>query len=629
MARRGARSSSSGGRRSRSRGRGRRQQDSKRTTSGSRGRGQRAKDRSRSTRRAPASKETAVSASRPRCASSSGERCPAPASKAEPAVSSVPANPARAPEVVSCTLAARPFGMAPSKDGSVSGYVVEKVAEDKPAAQAGVAQGYRVVAVGDKDCKALDSQAVQALLKSCELPVIVQFEKPLSEAEMLPDSDEEDASGSIHTARADHRRAHEASLAKIDDLPVTRDPEGLPEPIASWREAVDRKLLSAAIVHKLHAAGLKRPTPIQSHAVPILSHKPEHWDMIAQAQTGSGKTFAFVIPTIARLVMQGCPPRPFFPGPTAQGCPVVLVLSPTRELAIQTCTEIEVLTKGTNLTQMTIYGGETIKETSKRLDDKPIDIICATPGRLVALLDTTKVSLAYVQTVVLDEADQMLEQGLEIMCADILVGRDMPAPSSGRQTLLFSATIPQKIRDLCPQILREKRTASLTIGNYSDDKGGSCASIQQILRWSPDEKERVGDLIADLRRHWKREKGRVVVFSNLRHQADGLAKQLQREGMSCKHLHGKLDQEVREKVFDGFRRGEFDILVATNVASRGLDFPDIGLVVQFHLPVGAAIGYVCQKDKRLAQKLIEFLDLNKQEVPSFLRDLAKSGGGRR
>lgn len=525
--------------------------------------------------------------------------------------------------------------MAPSKEAAATGYVIEKVAEDKPAAQAGIEPGWTVKRVASTDCQGLASAAVQALLKDAALPVEVVFEKP--ESETLPSSDDEN---DILTVRADQRRGNEAALSNIDDLPVNREPEDLPAPVCSWREAVDRKLLNASLVQKLHASGLKRPTLIQRHAIPIIGHA-DHWDLVAQAQTGSGKTFAFVIPTIARLVLRGCPARPFFAGPTAQACPVVLVLSPTRELAIQTCTEMEVLTKGTKLSQMSIYGGETVKETVKRLENAPVDIVCATPGRLIQLLDETKLSLAYVQTVILDEADQMLEQRLEIMCADILVGRDMSPPSSGRQTLLFSATIPQKIRDMCPQILRTARTGHLTIGHYAEDKGGSCESIKQVLRWSPDDKQRIGELIADLRKYWDRSKGRVVIFSNMRITADNLAHQLKREGgWTCRHLHGKLDQEVREKVFDGFRRGEFDILVATNVASRGLDFPDVSLVVQFNLPedidvythrvgrtgrigqVGLAMAYMGPRDKKVATKLVEFLELNKQEVPDFLRDFA-------
>lgn len=590
----------------------------------------RRRDRSRSDRRnrnGATGKTRQDDRAKQRCSSSSSpaKAVPAPA-ETKPAKKTIV-------ETATVRFEKRPFGMAPAKEEK--GYMVEKVAEGKPAAEAGVDVGWRVLKVSGQDCSEKSSAEIQALLKEVSLPVEVQFQKP--EEEALPSSEEDE--NNIQNVRADHRRQHEAALSNIDDLPVHRDPEELPEPIASWRDACERKLLNASLVHKLHAAGLKRPTLIQRHAVPIVGHQ-EHYDLVAQAQTGSGKTFAFVIPTIARLLLRGCPARPFFAGPTAQGCPVVLVLSPTRELAIQTCSEMEVMTKGSKLTQMSIYGGETIKESAKRLETAPIDILCATPGRLIALLDETKISLAYVQTVILDEADQMLEQRLEIMCADILVGRDMPAPSWGRQTLLFSATIPQKIKDMCPQILREKRTAHLTIGFYDDDKGGSCDSITQLLRWSPDEKDRIGELIRDLQTYWDRKKGRVVIFSNLRLTADSLAHQLKREGMTCRHLHGKLDQEVREKVFDGFRRGDFDILVATNVASRGLDFPDVSLVVQFNLPdnidvythrvgrtgrigqVGHALAYLGPKDKKIAAKLVEFLELNKQNVPDYLRDMA-------
>mmetsp|Transcript_84572 Transcript_84572/g.239744 ORF Transcript_84572/g.239744 Transcript_84572/m.239744 type:complete len:403 (+) Transcript_84572:2-1210(+) len=389
---------------------------------------------------------------------------------------------------------------------------------------------------------------------------------------------------------------------------------------------------------KLVAAGLKRPTLIQRHAVPVVGHQSGHYDLIAMAQTGSGKTFAFVIPTVARLAMQGAMPRPFFPG-KSPGCPLLLVLSPTRELAMQTAKEIEVIAKGTPLIQVCIYGGESLKFQQQRIEKAQVDICCATPGRLIDLVDAGKLSLSFVQSVVLDEADQMLEQSLEVMCAEILTGRDMPEPSSGRQTLLFSATMPQKIRDLCPKILRQDRIANLTIGHYGEDQGGSCASIKQVLRWVPDEHQRIQVLIEDLRNFWIKagKKGRVVIFTNQRLQATHLSNSLTAQGISNVHLHGKLEQHVREEVFDKFRRGLSDILVATNVASRGLDFPDISLVVQYNLPatvdiythrigrtgrvgqVGCALGYMGPKDRKLTDKLVEFLTLNKQEIPDFLR----------
>merc|ERR1719215_1005494 len=124
-------------------------------------------------------------------------------------------------------------------------------------------------------------------------------------------------------------------MANLDDLEVKREPEGLPPPIKSWQDAVNKGFLNKALVEKLTVAGLKRPTPIQRHAIPIIGHKGAHYDMVALAQTGSGKTFAFVIPTVARLIVEGAMPRPFFPG-KSPGCPLVLVLSPTRELVMQT-----------------------------------------------------------------------------------------------------------------------------------------------------------------------------------------------------------------------------------------------------------------------------------------------------
>jgi len=533
--------------------------------------------------------------------------------------------------------------MSPSKDSAVSGYVVGKLAEARPAEQAGVQLGWRLVAIAGTACRDLDLEAIQALLKNAPLPVTADFEKP-PDSDSEPDSEEE--SVDIADARANQRREHSAALSNIDDLPVKREPEDLPEPIKSWKDACNRNLLNKSLMEKLQAAGLKRPTLIQRHAVSIVGHEFGHYDLIASAQTGSGKTFAFVIPTVARLVMQGAMARPFFPGASPVG-PLLLMLSPTRELAQQTSKEIEVLTKGGSLSQICIYGGESMKLQQQKIEKAQIDILCATPGRLIDLIDSSKISLSFVQSVVLDEADQMLEQGLEIMCAEIMTGRDMPDPSSGRQTLLFSATMPQKIRDLCPKILRQDRIANITIGHYGEDQGGSCSSIKQIVRFVPDESQRIHELLADLRYHWIQQgkTGRVVIFTNQRLQAGTLANSLQQQGISCVHLHGKLEQHVREEVVDKFRRGTSDVLVATNVASRGLDFPDIKLVVQFNLPntidiythrigrtgrvgqVGCALSYMGPKDKHLSEKLAEFLELNKQEVPDFLRGMSRRGPG--
>jgi len=549
-------------------------------------------------------------------------------------------------EKVDVSLGQRPFGMAPSKEAGSSGYVVAKLAESKPAQAAGIRQGWRLIAVAGVECKDADSEAVQNMLKNAPLPVNLTFEKL---KETTPDDDDDDDEEmDIMDSRTEQRMSHASALANIDDLPVKREPDDLPSPISSWQDAVSRSLLNKPLMDKLTAAGLKRPTLIQRHAVPIVAHQGGHYDMIAMAQTGSGKTFAFVIPTVARLVLQGAMPRPFFPGKSPAG-PLLLVLSPTRELAMQTTKEIEVLTKGSSLTSVCVYGGETLKFQQQRIEKFQIDICCATPGRLIDLIDNGAISLSFVQSVVLDEADQMLEQSLEVMCAEILTGRDMPEPLSGRQTLLFSATMPPKIRELCPRILRQSAIASLTIGNYGDDKGGSCESIRQLLRWVPEESHRIAAMLEDLRMLWiaPGKRGRVVIFTNQRVQAGHLANALTQHGIACIHLHGKLEQHVREEVFNQFRRGQADVLVATNVASRGLDFPDISFVVQFNLPndiniythrigrtgrigqVGCALAYVGPKDRHLFPKLVEFLELNKQEVPDFLRHQLQQAPPRR
>jgi len=545
-------------------------------------------------------------------------------------------------EVVAVTLSERPFGMGPSKEEGVSGYLVSKVAESKPADTAGIQKGWQLVSIAGNECRDLDLESVQLLLKEALLPVSMEFEK---EKEKSPPRNSDDDAGSdeeidILDERAEYRMNHQSGMAALDDLPVKRSPEDLPPPMSSWQDACDRKYINKSLMDKLQAAGLKRPTLIQRHCIPIVSHDSGCFDMIVNAQTGSGKTFGFLVPTVGRLVVEGANPRPFFPGNMAQLSPLILILSPTRELAMQTSKEIEVMTAGTSLKSICIYGGESIKYQQSKIMGCQTDIICATPGRLLDLVDAGKVSLSFVQSIILDEADQMMAQSLEIIVAEILSGRDMPPPNH-RQTLLFSATMPQKIRELLPKILKAESTgkvANLTVGHYQEDKGGACASIKQILRWVPEEKDRVQAMIRDLHSLWINQgrKGRVVIFTNQRLQAGNLANALNHGGISCVHLHGKLEQHVREEVFDKFRRGLAEVLVATNVASRGLDFPDISFVVQYNVPkdvesythrigrtgrvgqVGCALSYVGPKDKHLFPKLVEFLELNKQEVPPFL-----------
>lgn len=439
-----------------------------------------------------------------------------------------------------------------------------------------------------------------------------------------------------------------------EDLPVKVT--GLNQfegPIQSWEEGVARGCIAPAICQALTAMQLQRPTLIQRYALPLIGRTS--CDLLAQAQTGSGKTLAFVIPIVSRLVMQPPVQRPFFPGPMAQASPVALMLSPTRELAIQTSQNVSNLLQyaGSQMTVFTLYGGETITYQLKGIDKHNIDIICATPGRLLDAIDQSKVSLMFATTLVLDEADQMLDLavGLEGTVRAVTDGRDMPL-IDGRQTLLFSATMPDFQTKQFHAVLKAPPTRlKLRVGHYTEDeKGGSCKHIAQTLIRVRDIDERWQRLGQDLMECWgstaQIRQGKGIIFTNRIAMASPLEQALRRCGITSGQLHGKQTQDMREDVVKRFRAGEYEMLIASNVASRGLDFPDIRIVVQFELPKtveiythrigrtgrngqsGTAISYYGEGvDWRLAKPLSEFLRLNEQSVPNWLDDAAGGGGG--
>jgi len=376
-------------------------------------------------------------------------------------------------------------------------------------------------------------------------------------------------------------------------------------------------------------------------------------DLLAQAQTGSGKTLAFVIPIISRLLMTPPVSRPFFPGPMAQASPIALMLSPTRELAIQTAKNVSELIKhaGGSLSVITMYGGETISQQLKPIEKQNQDIICATPGRLLDAIDSGKVSLMWATTVVLDEADQMLDLavGLEGTVTQVTDGRDLPK-NDGRQTLLFSATMPDfQTKQFHAVLKAPPNRLKLRVGHYNEDeKGGSCRHITQSLVRVRDMEERWSRLGRDLMEMWgsttQMRQGKGIIFTNRIAMAGPLEQALRRVGITSGQLHGKQTQDMREEVVSRFRSGDFEMLIASNVASRGLDFPDIRLVVQFELPktveiythrigrtgrngqTGAAMSYFWDAaDKKLAKPLAEFFELNEQVVPKWLGDMAYPG----
>jgi len=414
-----------------------------------------------------------------------------------------------------------------------------------------------------------------------------------------------------------------------------------PEPVKSWEDAVERKLMPEKLMEILKREGMVRPTVVQRYCIAMAQDRSR--DLICSAQTGSGKTFAFVIPTVCSLFSQGEVFRPWFPGQLTQGSPLILCLSPTRELAIQTDREVASLFKNTPFNSLCIYGGEPLPIQLARMT-KQVDFLCGTPGRVMDLVDQARLSLNYVQTLVIDEADQMFDLGMEKIVLDLIFGRDLPTQ---RQTLLFSATFPPSIQELCKSTLRAvdpKHPATtghwtVKVGKYdaSSKGGGSVENITQIVHFASQESQKEAFLMRDVGLHIT-EASKCIVFTNRRRYAEALQLRLEVAfpNLNIRHLHGKLEQWAREEIVTAFDKNECHVLLASNVASRGLDFPDVKLVVQFDMAEnitvythrigrtgrcgndGTSITYFTRKDRELAQPLASFLRLNKQAVPDFL-----------
>lgn len=468
----------------------------------------------------------------------------------------------------------------------------------------------------------------------------------LAAADLALEEDDFDAE-----AESDHEPEHEFSFDQ-EELPVKV--RGVPDfqgPIYTWEEGTMRGCVAPAVAQALVNMQMPWPTLIQRYSLPLVARGD--MDLIAQAQTGSGKTLAFVIPIASRLVMMPPVPRPFFPGPKAQASPIALLLSPTRELAIQTSKNVSTLLEfaGCGLNVLTLYGGEPISHQTRPIEKANQDILCATPGRLVDAIDLSKVSLSFTGIIVLDEADQMLDVavGLEGTVRQVTEGRDLP-PIDARQTLLFSATMPDFQTKQFHAVMKPLPCrAKLRVGHYNEDeKGGSCRHISQNFIRVRDMDERWQRFGRDMMEVWgstrERRQGKAIVFTNRIAMAQPLEQTLRRFGISSGQLHGKQTQDVREDVVNRFRSGEYELLIASNVASRGLDFPDIRLVFQFELPKtveiythrigrtgrngqsGMAFSYFWEAgNKRLAKPLADFLVLNDQPTPPWLEELANPG----
>lgn len=315
--------------------------------------------------------------------------------------------------------------------------------------------------------------------------------------------------------------------------------------------------LSETLLHGVRAAGYDTPTPIQAQAIPAVL---EGRDMVGCAQTGTGKTAAFVLPILDRLAQAGKP----------QGRREVraLVVTPTRELAVQIEENVRLYGKKTGLRSLTILGGVGMGPQTKALR-QGVDVLVATPGRLLDHLNQGNVQLDKVEILTLDEADRMLDMGFINDIRKIV--RAVPKK---RQTLLFSATMPKEIRSLADELLHNP--AEVTIGQV---RSTADTVSQRVV--SVGSKGKL-DLLVHVLRNEPVES--VLVFARTKRRADRISKQLDKRGFSTAAMHGNRSQNQRQRALNAFDGGDIQILVATDVAARGIDVDNISHVINFDVP---------------------------------------------
>lgn len=315
--------------------------------------------------------------------------------------------------------------------------------------------------------------------------------------------------------------------------------------------------LPAKVTGNLAAMGISAPTPIQSQAIP---HALNGRDVMGLAQTGTGKTAAFAVPLVTQMLeMTGRPEAR-----TARG----LVLAPTRELAGQIAEQLRGLTDGTPLKVAMVVGGQSINNQIKRLE-RGVDLLVATPGRLLDLLDRRALRLQQTTFLVLDEADQMLDLGF------IHALRKIAALLPGeRQTMLFSATMNKQMNEIAQSYLTSPVRVEVAPPGKAADK------VTQAVHFIA--KAEKTDLLIELLDAHRDE--RALVFGRTKHGSEKLMRVLEKRGFAAGSIHGNKSQGQRDRAIAAFKAGQIKVLVATDVAARGLDIPDVKFVYNYDLP---------------------------------------------
>ncbi|PWA13761.1 hypothetical protein CCH79_00017142, partial [Gambusia affinis] len=434
------------------------------------------------------------------------------------------------------------------------------------------------------------------------------------------------------------------NFEKYDDIPVEATGSNCPPHIESTKSLVTNGCfivqfhdvdMGEIIMGNINLTRYTRPTPVQKYAIPIIKTKR---DLMACAQTGSGKTAAFLLPVLSQIYTEG-------PGDALQASkgsgqengrygrrkqyPISLVLAPTRELALQIYDEAKKFAYRSHVRPCVVYGGADIGQQIRELE-RGCHLLVATPGRLVDMMERGKIGLDHCNYLVLDEADRMLDMGFEPQIRRIVEQDTMP-PKGIRQTMMFSATFPKEIQILARDFLEDY--IFLAVGRV----GSTSENITQKVVWVEENDKR--SFLLDLLNATGKD-SLTLVFVETKKGADALEDFLYREGYACTSIHGDRSQRDREEALHHFRSGRCPILVATAVAARGLDISNVKHVINFDLPsdieeyvhrigrtgrvgnLGLATSFFNDKNSNITKDLLDILVEAKQEVPSWLESLA-------
>ncbi|KAL7668868.1 hypothetical protein ACOME3_009550 [Neoechinorhynchus agilis] len=410
---------------------------------------------------------------------------------------------------------------------------------------------------------------------------------------------------------------------QYEKIPVdTKGFEGL-DPIMSFREMDFHPILA----NNICLARYDKPTPVQKYTIPAIINNR---DIMSCAQTGSGKTAAFLFPIINQMLKGSmlCKLLPKEHNPQSPRC---LILAPTRELCLQIFNEARKFSYRSFLRVVVVYGGTNLRQQLKEIY-RGVDIVVATPGRLIDVVERHCLLLNEIRYFVLDEADRMLDMGFEPQIRRIVDSLDMPDKTC-RQTSMFSATFPKSMRELAQHFLRNY--VFLAVGRI----GSTSENIEQRILWVDEHRKlnQLKDILDSYRSD--AECGAdllTLIFVETKRGADELENVLRKEGYNVGCIHGDRNQSDREYALNQFRNSHITTLVATAVAARGLDVPNVCHVINYDLPTdiddyvhrigrtgrggnkGIATSFFCEKNANIASDLVAILRESKQEVPDFL-----------